>query len=88
MRLGRGALEDVCAKCIRDKHNISMATIEWQPPPSPSYKPSRSGEIQHSTHLHLKGSDGGGKKSAQCSLISITEMRPLKNVAREKWGTH
>ena len=69
MRLGRGALEDVRAKCIRDKHNISMATIEWQPPPSPSHKPSRSGEIQHSTHLHLKGSDGGGKKSAQCSLI-------------------
>ena len=50
-----------------------MATIEWQPPPSPSHKPSRSGEIQHSTHLHLKGSDGGGKRSAQCSLISRTQ---------------
>ena len=80
MRLGRGALEDVRAKCIRDKHNISMATIEWQPPPSPSHKPSRSGEIQHSTHLHLKGSDGGGGgwgKSAQCAHSLIRHKTHL-----------
>ena len=61
MRLGQGALEDIHGKCIRDNHNISMATIELQPLPSPSHKPSRSGEIQPSTHLHLKEVTEGGR---------------------------
>ena len=60
MRLGGGVLEDDSAKCIRDKHNkvISMAASERQPPPSPSHKPIRSGEINHRTHLHVKGREG------------------------------
>ena len=37
MRLGVGALEDSDAKCIKDKHHISIATGEQQPPPSLSH---------------------------------------------------
>ena len=46
MRLGVGALEDSDAKCIKDKHHISIATGEQQPPPSLSHWPNRSGEIK------------------------------------------
>lgn len=65
MRLGGGVLEDDSAKCIRDKHNkiISMAASERQPPPSPSHKPIRSGEINHRTHLHVKGREGRGGRN-------------------------
>lgn len=46
MRLGVGALEDSDAKCIKDKHHISIATGEQQPPLSLSHWPNRSGEIK------------------------------------------
>ena len=58
MRLGVGALEDSDAKYIKDKHHISIATSEQQPPPSLSHWPNRSGENNKTIQTYLKGRDG------------------------------
>ena len=50
MGLGVGALKDGNAKqCIRDKHNVFMATSKQRLPPALSHWPNRSMEIKHST---------------------------------------
>ena len=56
MGLGVGALVDGGAMRIRDKHNISMATSERQPPPSRWSK--RSVEINNKVLTYLTGRDG------------------------------
>ena len=53
MRLGVGAIVDGVAMRIRDKHNVSMATSEQQPPPSRWSQ--RSVEVKNKVRTYLIG---------------------------------
>ena len=56
MRLGVGALVYGGAMRIRDKHKVSMATSERQPPPSRWSQ--RSVEIKNKGRTYLTGRNG------------------------------